>query len=70
MASSTASFVGVRELVSRCNTPVNTTDGTALLIPVYIHASFVLLLFCYPPTLVMHRVSARTKLSMLPVPKR
>lgn len=60
IASSTASIIGVSELVSRCNTVVNAIGDTRLLIPFYLYASLFFLVFCYPLTLVM----ARVKVSM------
>jgi polar amino acid transport system permease protein len=58
IASSTASIIGVSELVSRCNTVVNAIGDTRLLIPFYLYASFFFLLVCYPLTLVMTRIKA------------
>lgn len=56
IASSTASIIGVNELVSRCNVVVNATGDTRLLIPIYLYASFFFLSFCYPLTLIMNRI--------------
>jgi polar amino acid transport system permease protein len=56
IASSTASIIGVSELVSRCNSVVNATANTALLIPIYLYASFIFLVFCYPLTILMRSV--------------
>ena len=70
IASSTASIIGVSELVSRCNTVVNAIGDTRLLIPFYLYASLFFLIFCYPLTLVMARV--KTKMSarlVVPEPK-
>jgi polar amino acid transport system permease protein len=53
IASSTASIIGVSELISRCNTVVNATSNTSLLLPVYVYASLFFLLTCYPLTLLM-----------------
>ena len=59
IASSTASIIGVSELVSRCNTVVNAMGDTRLLIPIYIYASLFFLVFCYPLTLVMRHIKNR-----------
>ena len=58
IASSTASIIGVSELVSRCNTVVNALGDTQLLIPIYVYASFFFLVFCYPLTLLMGRLKS------------
>lgn len=47
LASSTASLVGVGELVSRSNTVINVSN-TQLMIPVYLYASLIFLVFCLP----------------------
>ena len=56
IASSTASIIGVSELVSRCNSVINAMGDTRLLIPIYLYASLFFLFFCYPLTLVMSRI--------------
>lgn len=48
LASSTASMIGVGELVSRCNAVLNATANTALMIPLYVYASLIFFVFCYP----------------------
>jgi len=48
LASSTASIIGVPELVSRCNTLIAATPIPGLMVPVYLYASAVFLLSCYP----------------------
>ena len=58
IASSTASIIGVSELVSRCNAVVNAVGDTRLLIPIYLYASLFFLGFCYPLTLLMQRIKA------------
>jgi polar amino acid transport system permease protein len=55
IASSSASLVGVSEIVSRCNKVINATDNTALMVPMYLYASLFFLLFCFPLTLAMKR---------------
>ena len=59
IASSTASIIGVNEIVSRCNSVINATGDTRLMIPVYLYASFFFLIFCYPLTLMMGRIKAK-----------
>ena len=56
IASSSASLVGVSELVSRCNKVINATDNTDLMIPIYLYASLIFLCFCYPLTLLMKQL--------------
>lgn len=56
MASSTASVIGVSELVSRCNTVVNATGKSELLLPVYVYACSVFTGFCYPLTVLMKKL--------------
>ena len=56
IASSSASLVGVSELVSRCNKVVNATDSFDLMIPIYLYACLLFLGFCYPLTLAMKRL--------------
>jgi polar amino acid transport system permease protein len=48
MASSTASVIGVSELVSRCNTVINATGSTRIMLPVYLYACVFFIGFCYP----------------------
>nr|WP_315491334.1 ABC transporter permease subunit [uncultured Rhodoferax sp.] len=59
IASSTASIIGVSELVSRCNTVVNATGRTSLMLPVYLYACVLFFLFCYPLTQLMRKVHTR-----------
>jgi len=56
IASSTASIIGVSELLSRCNTVINATGNSALLLPLYLYAGLYFLVFCYPLTLAMRRL--------------
>lgn len=56
IASSSASLVGVSELVSRCNKVINATDNLDLMIPVYMYACLLFLGFCYPLTLAMKKL--------------
>lgn len=62
MASSTASIIGVSELVSRCNTVINATGNTRLMLPIYLYACLFFFCFCYPLTLLMKRISRQLKL--------
>lgn len=59
MASSTASIIGVGELVSRCNTVINATGNTQLMLPIYLYASLFFFAFCWPLTQLMKRISDR-----------
>jgi polar amino acid transport system permease protein len=58
MASSTASIIGVSELVSRCNTVINATGNTQLMLPIYLYACLLFFVFCWPLTLLMKWISA------------
>jgi polar amino acid transport system permease protein len=64
IASSTASIIGVSELVSRCNTVVNATGRTSLMLPVYLYACVLFFLFCYPLTQLMRKVHTRLAAGM------
>jgi len=55
IASSSASLVGVSEIVSRCNKVIAATDNPALMVPMYLYASLFFLLFCFPLTLAMKK---------------
>lgn len=65
IASSTASIIGVSELVSRCNTVVNATGRTSLMLPVYLYACVIFYLFCYPLTQLMHGLHTRMATGIL-----
>jgi polar amino acid transport system permease protein len=56
IASSTASIIGVGELISRCNTVANAESSGHLLLPVYLYASLFFLCFCYPLTRLMRGI--------------
>jgi polar amino acid transport system permease protein len=56
IASSSASLVGVSEIVSRCNKVIAATDNTALMVPMYLYASLFFLLLCFPLTLAMKKL--------------
>ena len=68
MASSTASIIGVDELLSRCNTVISATDNTKLLLPIYLYACLFFFGFCFPLTLVMKRVSQLLVSKLAPNP--
>lgn len=55
IASSSASLVGVSEIVSRCNKVIAATDNTALMVPMYLYASLYFLVFCFLLTLAMKK---------------
>ncbi|HEV3105679.1 MAG TPA: ABC transporter permease subunit [Trinickia sp.] len=57
MASSTASVIGVSELVSRCNTVINATGRTDMMLWVYLYAMTWFFLFCYSATLLVRKLS-------------
>lgn len=59
MASSTASVVGVGEIVSRCNTVIGAVGHNDLMLWIYLYAMAWFFLFCYPLTLLMRRVRGR-----------
>lgn len=61
IASSTASIIGVSELLTRCNTVINATGNTKLMLPLYLYACLFFFCFCYPLTLLMKRISAQLK---------
>jgi polar amino acid transport system permease protein len=58
MASSTASIIGVGELLSRCNTVINAIGNTQLMLPIYLYACLFFFGFCYPLTFLMKKISA------------
>lgn len=64
IASSTASIIGVSELVSRCNTVVNATGRSSLMLPVYVYACALFFLFCYPLTQLMRKMHTRLAAGM------
>lgn len=68
MASSTASVIGVSELVSRCNTVVNATGKSELLLPIYLYACVVFVGFCYPLTQLMQAVKRRLAVRLRAAP--
>jgi polar amino acid transport system permease protein len=59
MASSTASVIGVPELVARSNTVIGALNDDRVMIWVYGYAMLWFFLFCMPLTLIMRQVRAR-----------
>jgi polar amino acid transport system permease protein len=64
MASSTASVIGVGELVSSCNTAINAIGKTQIIVWIYLYAMLWFFLFCFPMVLgmrsVRHYIARRT----------
>lgn len=56
MASSTASVVGVPEIVSRCNTVIAATGNTAMMLPVYLLGCAIFVCCCWPMIRWMDRI--------------
>jgi polar amino acid transport system permease protein len=56
MASSTASVIGVGEIVSRCNTVIAAVGRTELMVWIYLYAIAWFFLFCVPLSLLMDRI--------------
>lgn len=56
MASSTASVIGVGELVSSCNTVINASGKTQMILWVYLYAMLWFFAFCYPVARAMGAV--------------
>ncbi|MFZ9407677.1 MAG: ABC transporter permease subunit [Burkholderiaceae bacterium] len=59
MASSTASVIGVPELLSRCNTVIGATGSSAMMLPMYLMACVIFLLACWPLIRLMDRIKRR-----------
>ncbi len=59
MASSTASVIGVGEIVSRCNTVIGATGRNGLMLWIYLYAMTWFFLFCFPMNLLMARARRR-----------
>jgi polar amino acid transport system permease protein len=61
MASSTASIIGVSEILSRCNIIISASnygnDGR-LMLPVYLYVSLIFLFFCYPLNYLMKKLQS------------
>jgi polar amino acid transport system permease protein len=58
MASSTASVIGVGELVSRCNTVIASVGHTELMLWIYLYGMLWFFACCWPINLLMRRVKA------------
>ena len=56
MASSTASIIGVSEIVSRCNTVIAATENSDMLVWIYLYAMMWFFVFCYPLIKIMNRL--------------
>lgn len=59
MASSTASVIGVSEIVARCNVVIAAVGGDETMLWVYAYAIAYFLLFCFPVNWAMGRVKHR-----------
>jgi polar amino acid transport system permease protein len=65
MASSTASIIGVGELLSHCNTVINATGSTQIMLPIYLYACVIFFGFCFPLTLLMKKISRMLALRLV-----
>ncbi len=70
MASSTASVIGVSEIVSRCNTVVDATGKSDLLVWIYLYAMMWFFVFCYPLIVLMTRLKERLRYRLWTVATR
>lgn len=68
MASSTASVIGVGELVSRCNTVIAAVGKSDLMLWIYLYAMLWFFVTCYPATLAMRRVKVMIARRLANVP--
>jgi polar amino acid transport system permease protein len=59
MASSAASVIGVAELVNRCNTVINASGKTQIMLWVYLYAMAWFFVFCYAMTSAIKKMSGR-----------
>ena len=59
MASSTASVIGVGEIVSRCNVVIAAVSGDEMMVWVYVYAIGYFFGFCFPMNWAMGRVKKR-----------
>ncbi len=55
IASSTASIIGVGELVSRTSTVINATANTSIMIPLYLYAMVLFFVLCWPLIATLER---------------
>lgn len=67
MASSTASVIGVPEIVARANIVIAASGDDALMIWVYLYAMLWFLLFCLPLTVLMRQVRHRLERGAVPL---
>lgn len=67
MASSTASVIGVGEIVSRCNTVIGATGRNGLMLWIHLYAMAWFFLFCFPLNLLMARARRRLRTRIVPV---
>jgi polar amino acid transport system permease protein len=65
MASSTASVIGVSEIVSRANTVIGATGREDLMVWIYLYAMLWFLAFCWPLTLLMRVLQQRIRSGLL-----
>jgi polar amino acid transport system permease protein len=56
VASSSTSLIGVNELVSHCNKIISASSNPALMVPLYLYASLIFVVFCYTMTLGLKRL--------------
>lgn len=56
VASSSTSLIGVNELVSHCNKIISASSDPALMVPLYLYASLIFVVFCYTMTLGLKRL--------------
>lgn len=61
MASSTASVIGVSEIVSRANTVIGATGRDDLMVWIYLYAMLWFLGFCWPLSLLMRGLQRRIR---------
>jgi len=61
MASSTASVIGVSEIVSRANTVIGATGRDDLMVWIYLYAMLWFLGFCWPLSLLMRGLQQRIR---------
>ncbi|CAB3761801.1 ABC transporter permease subunit [Paraburkholderia solisilvae] len=66
MASSTASVIGVPELVSRCNTVIAAAGKTDMMLWVYLYAMAWFFLFCYSITVLIRTLSRHAGRRIVP----
>jgi polar amino acid transport system permease protein len=70
MASSTASVIGVGEIVSRCNVVIAAVSGDEMMVWVYVYAIGYFFGFCFPMNWAMGRLKKRLLTRVGGVPTR